>query len=90
MKQCFRYEMRILHYALFRENTKHKSPNSFRSRNHYSNSALKAIVKPCCLSWLMNVKITNSGNEIREIILFFCRLRLSATTLLKSNKYFNN
>lgn len=94
MKQCFRYEMRILNYALFRKNKKHKSHNSFRSRNHYSNSALKAIVnladlKPI-LSWLKNVKITNSGNEIREIRLLFSRPRLSATTLLKSYNYFNN
>lgn len=49
---------------------------------------LKAIVnlaalKPI-LSWLKNVKITNSGNEIREIRLFFSRPRLSVTTLLKS------
>lgn len=94
MKQYFRYEMRILHYDLFKEITKHKSHNSFRSRNHYSNSALKAIVnlaalKPI-LSWLKNVKISNSGNEIREIRLFFSGPRLSATTLLKSYKYFNN
>lgn len=91
MKQCFRYEMCILHYALFRENKKRKSHNSFRPRNHYSKSALKDIVnlaalKPI-LSWLKNVKITNSRNEIR---LFFNRPRLSATTLLKSYKYFDN
>lgn len=94
MKQCFRYEMRILNYALFRKNTKHKSHNSFRSHSHYSNSALKAIVnlaalKPI-LSWFMNVRITNSGNEIREIRLLFSRPRLSPTTLLKPYNYFNN
>lgn len=79
--------MRILHYALFRENIKHKSHNSFRSRNHYSNSALKVIVNLAALnpilSWLKNVNITNYRNEIKEIRLFFSRPSLSATSLLK-------
>lgn len=71
--------MRILNYALFRENTKHKSHNGFRSRDRYSNSALKAIVNLAALksilSWLKNVNITNYGNEIREIRLFSSRAK---------------
>lgn len=73
------------------QNIKVITVSDHASRNHYSNSALKDIVnlaalKPI-LSWLKNVNITNSGIEFR---LFFSRPRLSATTLLKSYKYFNN